>query len=631
MCGIVGIWKLDSTRLDKRELDKFTDSLIHRGPDGRGIYIDGHSNLGLGHRRLAILDLSNKGKQPMCFANGRYWITFNGEIYNFLEIREELRGLGYTFFSNTDTEVVLAAYDRWGTACQKKFNGMWAFAIWDEAEQELILSRDRFGVKPLFYYSEPGNRYFAFASELKAFLSLRYFPATIDIHTIKRTLRTPMKIAGSEKTWLKEVKRLGGGYNLIIKKGQKPILNRWWNTLEHLVRVPDRYSQQVKKFKELFFQACNIRMRSDVPLGTALSGGLDSSSVLCTMASIKEKNVDSPRQTLDWQKAFIASYPGTPQDETQYARQVVEKVKGKEILIEISPYQALDHLDDIIFQLEEIYNEIPVGPWIVYKTMRQQQIYVSLDGHGGDELLGGYLHHPKWAMRDTVWPLPRPFKLHRLRSTLKHMYPDNGDDCASVIPPMPGIVYLWKRRVYQAKPENFPGLISDQSLLKTHDFDSLNRGLYTDFHYTILPTILRNFDRLSMGHGVEIRAPLLDWRLVCYSFSLPSSSKIGGRYTKRILREAMRGILPESIRLRTTKLGFANPHLQWNKGPFKQFILDQVNSRNFLQTEAWNGSIIKEKAEKAFNSEDWTTIRNTLKHVHAARLITLFRDWRTND
>ncbi|MCP4154099.1 MAG: asparagine synthase (glutamine-hydrolyzing), partial [bacterium] len=456
MCGIVGTWNIDGKPLEKRELDMFTDSLAHRGPDGRGTYIDEDAQLGLGHRRLSILDLSDTGKQPMSFASEGYWITFNGEIYNFLELREELKGLGYEFKTESDTEVVLAAYDKWREDCQYKFNGMWAMAIWDRKERTLFLSRDRFGIKPLHYYYD--GRLFAFASEMKAFLHHPRIKVETDSAVLKRAIRFPAKIEGTEECLLKGIKRLRGGYCLTLKEKETPRPQRWWNTLQHLETAPFRYSKQVERFRELFFDAVNIRMRSDVPIGTALSGGLDSSAVLCTMAKIRENNKAPERQNPDWQKAFVAQHPDYNYDESQYAASVIEKINGTGIYKTIEPYEAIDEIPAIIGQLEEIYYEILVTSWEIYKTMRQTGIYVTLDGDGGDELLAGYQHHPLLAMRDTVWPVPRPIKYRNLKIAAKKMYQDESRFQT------PKFSYLWKRRVYQSKPEPYPDLIADQPL-----------------------------------------------------------------------------------------------------------------------------------------------------------------------
>jgi asparagine synthase (glutamine-hydrolysing) len=225
MCGITGFWNLDGRSVSRMELERFTDSLAHRGPDGNGFYIDTDAKLGLGHRRLAIIDTSDAGRQPMPYAGGRYWISFNGEIYNFIELRSELEQHGYSFSTESDTEIVIAAFDKWGIDCQLRFNGMWAFAIWDRQERKLFLSRDRFGVKPLLYFY--GGRRFAFASEMKAFLALDGFIAGFDPEMVAAALIDSKAVEGTERSLLCNLKRLLGGHCLIIdQKGDLKIQRR---------------------------------------------------------------------------------------------------------------------------------------------------------------------------------------------------------------------------------------------------------------------------------------------------------------------------------------------------------------------------------------------------------------------
>ena len=246
------------------------------------------ANLGLGHRRLAIIDTSDGGRQPMSFGDGRYWITFNGEIYNFLELKAELEHSGYQFKTDSDTEVILAGYHCWGEDCQLRFNGMWAFAIWDRDERKLFISRDRFGVKPLIYYFD--QKHFAFASEMKAFLALEWFQPDFDPAMVTAALSNERLIEGDERCLLQGLRHLFGGHCLTLKMGENLKIRRWWNTLDHLESVPEKYEDQVNQFRELFLDACRIRMRSDVPIGTALSGGLDSSSILCGMRHVRNRN-----------------------------------------------------------------------------------------------------------------------------------------------------------------------------------------------------------------------------------------------------------------------------------------------------------------------------------------------------
>jgi asparagine synthase (glutamine-hydrolysing) len=653
MCGIVGIWNTDGSPLGEPDLNRFTDSLVHRGPDGKGIYIDSKACLGLGHRRLAILDLTETGHQPMSYADKRYWIVYNGEIYNFLELRDELEGLGHTFQSDSDTEVILSAYVQWGEGCQFKFNGMWAFAIWDSKERILFLSRDRFGVKPLHYMYD--GRCFSFSSEMKAFLNLSWFHPRFNPDIVASALANITAVEGTIDCLLQGVKRLKGGYSLTLRQGQKPKIRRWWNTLEHLVSAPADFQKQTEKFRDLFFDACKIRMRSDVPIGTALSGGLDSGSVLCSMADIRSRSNNGQRLAADWQKAFVATFSGTSQDERVFAEQVASHSQAVPIFKEIDPSQIIDSLDQVIFQFEEIF-DIPSAAWLIYRKMRRNGVIVSIDGHGGDELLAGYHHHTEFAMRVSLIPKPKPMRFFELRSILRHMYPEG------IKPNVPNVGYILKQWLLENK-ESYPtkyklARFINQAVKKirpnqktqTHDkqwlridprpayyadyesdkhllcsLDPLTSHLYYDFHFSTLPTILRNFDRCSMAHGVEVRAPFMDWRLVCYAFSLPAESKLGGGYTKRILREAMRGILPETIRTRTSKVGFSSPLVDWFSGPLRIFVLDSVNSKAFLQSEIWNGPAIRDFVEESFSRGNYSSARRSWEFIQAMKLMELYK------
>ena len=649
MCGIVGLWNLDGAPIDEPMLSSFTDSLAHRGPDGRGTFVDSSAGLGLGHRRLAILDLSPAGHQPMAFGDSRYQIVHNGEIYNFLELRNELEALGHRFATESDTEVILASYAEWGKSCLLRFNGMWAFAIWDSVENVLFLSRDRFGIKPLHYLYD--GRHFAFASEMKAFLNLAWFRPTFDSSTVSTAILNMSSIEGGEDCLLVGLKRLRGGHSLTMRQNGPPKPERWWNTLEHLERPPSSYPQQVERFRELFFDACNIRMRSDVPLATALSGGLDSSSVLSAMARLRSQTSPGARQATDWQRAFIATFPGTYQDEREYADEAVRHTGAEPVYKEIDPSEVIDHIDEVLFQFEEIY-DVPAALWLLYRELRSQGVTVSMDGHGGDELLAGYHWHPLMAMRDALDPLPRPLRLLELRSTLRQMYPEDVNVHVPGLRTMVGM-RLQDRPLAYTVARLIAGLIgksrppdnerrwpedylhvrasaegldhSDEDRSALSQLGHLNRRLYSDFHVTVLPTILRNFDRLSMAHGVEIRAPFMDWRLVCYSVGLPATSKIGGGFTKRVLRDAMRGDLPEGIAARTTKIGFVSPLVDWFKGPMKDFVLDSVNSQAFLQSEIWDGPSVRDVVERSCANGDYDTASQSWKFIQAMRLMQLFQ------
>jgi len=630
MCGITGFWNLNGDPVSNLILERFTDSQAHRGPDGNGFYIDSDAKLGFGHRRLAILDTTDTGRQPMTYGDGRYWISFNGEIYNFLELKNELKGLGYQFITESDTEVVMAAYDKWGQDCQLRFNGMWAFAIWDQRERRLFLSRDRFGVKPLIYFFD-GER-FAFASEMKAFLTLDWFPAEFDPEMVAAALTDHQLVEGTERTLLRDLKRLLGGYCLTINQNGDIKNRRWWNTLDHLEPAPSSYNDQVERYRELFLDACRIRMRSDVPVGTALSGGLDSSSIVCGMRHIRDTGNVGERLADDWQRAFIATYPGSEIDERKYADEVIKKTGANPIYCEIAPDMYLENFERVLFQYEEI-SDIHLGPWAVHKAQREHGVVVTLDGHGGDEALAGYPWHVTASLKDALSGIS-PRRAWESLDTMKklELFPQEQFYWKSIqAVSSKTINKLLKNKQTWLKqtPADFlsPAFEEDRSRIKEREV--LSKSLYVDFHFTQLPTNLRDFDRLSMAHGVEVRSPFMDWRLVTFTFSLPSESKIGDGFTKRILRDALKEILPDPIYQRTRKLGFPNMAESWSSVKAQEFISDVVGSAGFQTSTIWDGKRIRSKLDIAIRQQDLPVIQKAWTYVQAMTLMNMFQQKRS--
>ncbi|MCZ2127898.1 MAG: asparagine synthase (glutamine-hydrolyzing) [Anaerolineales bacterium] len=621
MCGIAGMWNLNGKPIRREELIQFTNQLAHRGPDGWDVHVDESANLGLGHRRLAIIDLNASAAQPMSYADERYWIVFNGEIYNFIELRKELEALGYAFKTESDTEALLAAYDQWGEDFQFKLNGMWALAIWDSRERKLFLARDRFGVKPLIYFFD-GKR-FAFASEMKAFLALDGFRAEYDPTVLANSLADATHVEGAEDCLFQGPKRLLGGHCLTLNADGEMKIRRWWHTLDHLPNVPQTYEEQVAQYRELFLDACRIRMRSDVPIGTALSGGLDSSSVLSSMSHIRKSGDATTRMAREWQKAFVGTWRGEIIDERRYADEVIRKTGVTPIYCEMNAEMYLEHFDEILYQFEEL-SDIHLGPWYVHKMQRQHGVVVTIDGHGGDEALGGYTWHVFAAMRDAN-PLRRAeLALIRNSMSLTHGLETYVNALKKRLTKKTSAPSSTSWLISRPKPFSTPAMEEDAPRLAERD--ELFKALYADFHFTHLPTVLRNFDRLSMAHGVEVRSPMMDWRLVAFSFALPSSHKIGGGYTKRILRDAMKGILPESIRKRTKKLGFPNLDEGWNSPRGREFIRDAVASDDFMSAPFWDGKRIKRDLENALNVNDKATIHAAWRFAQAQALLDKFQE-----
>jgi asparagine synthase (glutamine-hydrolysing) len=648
MCGITGYWGYARADLAPDTFEAFTHSLAHRGPDDFATEHWPDARLWLGHRRLAIIDLSDRARQPLSYDNGRYWITHNGEIYNYLELRGELTDLGHRFVSDSDTEVVAAAYAQWGADCQLRFNGMWAFAIWDARDQQLFISRDRFGVKPLHYSLHNGA--IAFASELKAFLTLPWIDGGFDEEILSETLDNIAGQASSIYTLLKEVRQLQAGHTMLVTRDGRVHIARWWNTLDHLPTIGTDLQQHADEFRQLFFDSCRVRLRSDVPLATSLSGGIDSSAVACTISELGRLGRASlaPR---DWQRAFVACFTGTPNDEQNYARAIIQHTGMTAHYERVDEATAVRHIERAIFDIEGIFSHPAVGTWMIYHAMRANGMRVSLDGQGADELLGGYEHFVQTALdaammnffnfsrysdlkmvlrgvtgdelgragnlRDIKWLLKRisrktkrlvRHKLNRA-SLLRPLHAVHGSIRGAQSPLRP---YLGPRRLYYAEADD-----------RIRGMTPLEAALFSWFHGSMLPTLLRQFDRASMAHGIETRMPFMDWRLVTYGFSLPETSKIGGGVTKRVLRMAMQGLVPDAIRLRTNKIGFVSPVSAWTRGTLNTWLRDLCATRSFLDSEVWSGAAVRTVLEQAISRQ--TSIDSIWPIIHAHVLEQAFK------
>jgi len=605
MCGIVGLFKFNGEKISNFELNSFTSSLNHRGPDGSGIYLDNKKRLGLGHTRTTTFDISESGSQPMSYLGERYWITFNGDIYNFVELRQELKSLGCKFKSNSDTEVILAAYSQWGEQCQFKFNGDWAFAIWDDKNKNLFLSSDRFGTKPFYYIRH--KDYFIFASELKAFMSLseRKIP-DFDYGF----LLWQGKNVGCINTFLKEVILLPGGHQINIDETKSFEIKKWWRTIDHLVDPPKSYSDQVDRYRELFFESCRIRLRSDVPIASCLSGGIDSSSIVSTIATIKNEDLDVERDLSKIHNVFICDFIGDKSSERSFANDVIAKHDINPTYVDIDS-STITPEDVIKVQLDNERVDVD-AIWLslLYKRMREEGIRISIDGTTPDETLGGYWDDPEIAMQDAIWPWNEKgrFKdLQLIREGLTNHKLDHakykvmlrilfGDKTYKKIQS----IYYEQKTKLSNNTDKY-NLIPKSELIypiedKIGRLDNFNSYLYKEFHYYKTPVFFHRWDKVSMAHGVISRSPFIDPNLITYIFSLPSRAKIGGGFTKRILRDSMKNIVPNSVLNRRDKRGFSSP-INWYERNMKDYISDTLSSTDFLQSNIFNGAKLKEDYE----------------------------------
>ena len=600
MCGILGTIPFTPTETFKPALD----TLIHRGPDSFGIE-SFDNRVTLGHRRLSILDLSPNGHQPMLEESGRFAIIFNGEIFNFLEIKKELVAKGHSFKSTSDTEVLLKSYVEWGGSCVQKFNGMWAFAIWDSQENELFLSRDRYGQKPLFH-AQIGEK-FIFASEMKAiFPFLHKLEISDDFHWMKRNI---FHYEATEKCLIKGITRFPAGHNGIYKNGKLSI-KRYWNTLDHLVEVPKNYEEQVENFRELFMDATKLRMRSDVTIGTALSGGLDSSATIGAMAHLSKNNKSYSN---DWQHAFVASFPGTPLDESKYAKMVTDHLGIGATFVDIEPLMNWGKLEEYFYLFEDLYITSPLPMIMLYGTVKQNGVTVTLDGHGADELLSGYAQGTLESLWDARWDISRTKDILKIyqesmiedelqyqRKSSFKLYKD----------------FMLRKMAKKVLGHKFETLDNNHPNFKK--LDSHAQFLYAMFHQNIMPTLLRNYDRYSMINSVEIRMPFMDYRIVNFMNSLPYSSKIGNGFTKRIVRDALNPYLPKEVTWRKTKVGFSTPIVNWMQNELSEWFMDITNSMEFKNSsliddpknlrETITDIVNKKNSSNKTASDSWTKL-----------------------
>lgn len=607
MCGIAGIWHLNHEPLDRVKLERFTDSMLERGPDGAGYETYHQGTLGLGHRRLSILDLSDAGKQPMAYADGRYHITYNGEIFNFEEIRRDLETLGHRFHSHTDTEVVLAAYATWGADCLNRFNGMWAMAIWDEQEKTLFMARDRFGIKPFYYVYEPG-KLLAFASETRAFKQLEGYRRYIDEEMAALQMQGA-RIHGSGYTIYQGIHSILPGHFVVLKQNGPFEQKRWWHIQDHLWnKVPSTLEEQAEQYHALLQDACKIRLVSDVPVATALSGGLDSSSVYCTVnALLKQGGLQ--RVPADAQRAVVATFPGLENDERAYAEQAVAYTGGEAHFLP----QEYANLPDQVLRDTQLFDGLNPSPITaisgIYRGMRSAGITVSLDGHGVDEMQYGY-RDMLYNLFDYFHKTGNARMAQMVREVIVPTYPES--DHARVeqnlhqLMQTQGLPARIKRLIKQIigrktfdragynTAANWPGIG------QPYHFEGLaypEQVVYQETFVETLPDIFRNFDLAGMMNSVEIRMPFMDWRLVAYTFSLPLSSKVGNGYNKLILREAMKNRMPESLRSRRLKIGISSPVQVWLNGPLRTMALDILSSAQGQNTQLAD---IKYRAESAW-------------------------------
>lgn len=593
MCGIAGIIKKDNA-VDKDEIQKMNEIMAHRGPDGAGVYIN--YNIGFGHRRLSIVDLSDNGSQPMFSYDKKFVIVFNGEIYNYVELKEELKKEGAIFHTKTDTEVIIEAYRYWGEECTKHFNGMWSIALYDIAQKKIFMSRDRFGIKPLYLYESEEE--IIFSSEIKCITAIRPEEKIVDMIQTARYL-SGLQEDMDEHTFYQNIHNFPKSNNMIydMHTGTKKYQKYWEINVTEL-QQKWQYRNPYRKFRELLEDSIRIRLRADAEVGASLSGGLDSSTIvgivskkfhmkMHTFSSIyKEKNcnekefIDCMNEFADTEPHYI--YPANSED-------IVRDIKKL-----------------IYFHDGPCHSASPYSGFCVYRGVGKR-VKVLLDGQGADELFGGYL----------TFYIAKLKELLRQNTFISNVRAINL--VFSVQNEWPERTRLWNkemllktlgargyRELKKKQDENVSNNAHSAKIKYVKEFENidlknklqqnssivseLDKDLYLRFWYKILPRILHDVDRNSMANSLEVRLPFLDYRLVEFSFTLPDQYKIRGRWTKYILRKSCKKYLPKKISHRRSKMGFPAPFDKWIrderfKAEIKEY-LDAFKERNIVDGDS---------------------------------------------
>lgn len=550
MCGISIIINKSNLPVADQDIRKVNDIIAHRGPDSDGFFI--HKNFAFGHRRLSILDLSPSGHQPMKAFD--YTITYNGEVYNYLELKNELSNLGYTFNTTSDTEVLVAAYKEWGTACTKRFNGMWAFCIYDPFKNILFFSRDRFGVKPL-YYAEINNQ-LIFGSEIKQILELK------EKRVLNRKILLDKLICNVEnhtnETFFEGIYSLEPSHNMVYSLDTNSYTTEKYFELlinEEVSKMSEE--QSINYFKDLLFDAVKLRLRSDVKVGTCLSGGLDSSAIAAMASKIYHENSE-----LDF-TAIHAKASESKIDESLFAKEVADYTHLELHTVEPSTEDFIRLLDEVFYTQEEPF----VSPsmfmgYSVFQKAKELECKVMLNGQGGDEILLGYeryyasyiLSLPLSKMFSAIKDISQNSKLSLL-DVLKYFFYFSNTNVRKFV----------LRRRSSIKEKYLTNYDYNPVVRSTTSFKQIFKMQLLEIKSLQLPHLLRYEDRNSMRSSIETRLPFLDYRVVEAALSINNHYKIKHGWTKYILRKAVDAILPRSITWRKNKLGFEAPTSTWLK------------------------------------------------------------------
>jgi len=586
MCGIAAIIDYAKIKPKVEDIKSMTDLLAHRGPDGEGIFIEG--GVALGHRRLAIIDTDARSAQPMHIDN--LHLIFNGMIYNYLELKAELQTLGHTFHTSSDTEVILVAYREWQMEAFSRFNGMWAIVIYDTNEQRVICSRDRFGIKPLYYIQINNNLYFA--SEIKAFRAVKDWKPRVNHTRLYEYLAFNMSDHTSE-TMFDGVFQLPRSHNVIIDlKGERMYFSQYYNISQSTAK------NDGSDFLSLLEDAIRLRTRTDVPLASTLSGGMDSSSIVSMLAA----RLDTVSDT------YTLAYPAKSVDESSYALLVNDKYDIPSNLITTTEEYLNTHLDKLIYHQDEPFTGATVmAQSHIYEQVNNDGYKVILGGQGGDEILCGYDKFSVGFFKEQI-------KTNPIAAT-RELYYFQKLRSFGIVDAMQSIIF-YERNKRKKEVEWYKLTAVDD---KRRFIRNKENSLFEISHNLLfglgISALLRYEDRNSMSYGVESRLPFLDYRLVEYCLHMQSDKKLYKGITKKILREEMFGIVPQKIIDRNDKMGFVTPQVSWmnkNKEYYLKLAEESLEMMSFINAEKIRPLISKDNTLlwRIINAGKWIKIFN---------------------
>jgi asparagine synthase (glutamine-hydrolysing) len=606
MCGIAGIVSLEGKPVFEQELRNMCSAIAHRGPDDEGFYFQ--TGVGLGMRRLSIIDLDS-GRQPVSNEDGTVWVVFNGEIYNFQELRQQLKGRGHVFSTHGDTETIVHLYEEYGNHCVDHLRGMFAFALWDERHKRLLVARDRLGIKPL-YYAEIGGR-ILFASELKSILQLPEVGRSFNWSAVSHLfsfLSTP-----PTEAIVDGVHKLEPGHLLTASPGGTPVIERYWE----LSFEPDYGKEEdyfVEHVRGLLEESVRLHMVSDVPLGAFLSGGIDSSSIVATAARL----TDAPLKT------FSIGFSEPDYNELEYARVVAKRFRTEHHELTLGP-DSLDRLEDLAWHLDEPFGDSSAIPTFMVSKLAAQSVKVVLSGDGGDELFAGYDKYLVEKRERGYTPLPALIRTvlgtigrtmpdgMRGRNLLRHMSLAGAERYldACTLFRRDDMKKLFRPDVFKllAPYEPWRAKAAYMESGERHWLSNL-QGL--DVNNYLPLDILTKVDRMSMAHSIETRVPLLDHKLVEFAATIPPEMNLRGGTTKYVLKRAMKGILPERI-INRPKKGFAVPLGYWFRGKLGSYVRDlllgeSARRRGFFNAPYIEDLVAQHERGRNLDLQLWTLI-----------------------